>query len=43
VGLCSRMNPGSFVQYTVNRRSTQTSSGDDVIDTYGSPDIHRIF
>jgi hypothetical protein len=34
------MNPGTFVHYTIDRRSTQTSGGNDVIDTYGS---HRIF
>jgi hypothetical protein len=43
VGLRSRMNPGTLVQYTIDRRSTQPGGGDNVIDTYGAPNIHRIF
>jgi hypothetical protein len=37
------MNPGTLVQYTIDRRSTQPGGGDNVIDTYGAPNIHRIF
>jgi hypothetical protein len=40
VSLRSRVNPGTFVQYPIDRRSAQTRRRDNFIYTYRSPNLH---
>jgi hypothetical protein len=40
MSLRSRMNSGTFVQYTIDRGSAQTCDGDNFTYTYGSPNLH---